>query len=291
MERALYNGIAVSTSLDGCHFFYSNPLHLRAGHDGSDEDSPSERLEWFSCACCPPNLARLVASLQHYVATADARGVQLHLHGPARIETRTRPGSRSGWRSPAPTRGTGGSRSRWRRPAASGRCRCGSRSGAKARASRSTASRWTRRPTSSATCTCAATGAGRAPSGWSCRCRSASCAPHPRIDAVRGCVALARGPLVYCIEQADHPGDVPVDDVRLDPAGAAAAGRRRRPASGVDVVLKGRASVRTDAPPALYTSAPATAAPQLRPAELTAIPYFRWGNRGPNAMRVWIPTV
>ena len=61
MERALYNAIAVSTALDGCHFSYSNPLHLRDGHDGADEDAPSERLPWFRCACCPPNLARLIA--------------------------------------------------------------------------------------------------------------------------------------------------------------------------------------------------------------------------------------
>jgi hypothetical protein len=107
---------------------------------------------------------------------------------------------------------------------------------------------------------------------------------------VRGCVALARGPVVYCIEQADHADDVGVEDLRLDPlappqpdGGAAEL--------GADVVLKGRAALRTDAPPQLYTSAPATSAGQLRAAELTAIPYFRWGNRGPNAMRVWIPTV
>src|SRR4051812_5663581 len=49
MERALLNGIAVSTSIDGCRFTYSNPLQLRSGHDGSTEDSPSERLSWFWC--------------------------------------------------------------------------------------------------------------------------------------------------------------------------------------------------------------------------------------------------
>ena len=56
--------------------------------------------------------------------------------------------------------------------------------------------------------------------------------PHPRIDAVRGCVALARGPLVYCIEQADHPDDVAVEDLRLDPAAPPRGrpGRTRRSA-------------------------------------------------------------
>src|SRR4051794_4669650 len=86
MERALYNGIAVSTSIDGCHFTYSNPLHLRAGHDGTTEDAPSERLAWFKCACCPPNLARLVASLQHYMVTRDDEGLQVHLLAAGRVD-------------------------------------------------------------------------------------------------------------------------------------------------------------------------------------------------------------
>jgi DUF1680 family protein len=51
MERVLHNAIAASTAIDGRHFFYSNPLHLRAGHDGSNEDAPSERLSWYACSC------------------------------------------------------------------------------------------------------------------------------------------------------------------------------------------------------------------------------------------------
>jgi DUF1680 family protein len=75
MERALYNAIAVAVAHDGRRFFYSNPLQLRPGHDGSTEDAPSERLAWYACACCPPNLARVVASLHDYVATQDADGI------------------------------------------------------------------------------------------------------------------------------------------------------------------------------------------------------------------------
>ena len=37
----------------------------------------------------------------------------------------------------------------------------------------------------------------------------------PRVDAARGCVAIERGPLVYCVESADHPGQR-LDDVVLD---------------------------------------------------------------------------
>jgi len=40
---------------------------------------------------------------------------------------------------------------------------------------------------------------------------------HPWIEATRGCVAIERGPLVYCIEQADHPG-TRIADVEIDAA-------------------------------------------------------------------------
>src|SRR5215213_11344017 len=43
-------------------------------------------------------------------------------------------------------------------------------------------------------------------------------APHPRVDAVRGCLAIERGPLVYCVEEADAPAGAILDDLRLDPA-------------------------------------------------------------------------
>ena len=78
MERVLYNAIAGATALDGRHFFYSNPLHLRTGHDNGGEEAPSQRLPWYTCACCPPNLARLMASVHCYLATTDDDGLQIH---------------------------------------------------------------------------------------------------------------------------------------------------------------------------------------------------------------------
>jgi DUF1680 family protein len=112
---------------------------------------------------------------------------------------------------------------------------------------------------------------------------------HPRVDAVRGCVALARGPLVYCVEQADHPEDVPVEDLRVDPASPPLPDGGD-PGLGVPVTLTGAAVVRTALPEALYAPGGEAMAAPTREVTLTAIPYFRWANRGPNAMRVWIPT-
>src|SRR5690606_40114593 len=47
--------------------------------DGAHEQAPSERAAWYECACCPPNLARLLASLQGYVATTADGRLRLHL--------------------------------------------------------------------------------------------------------------------------------------------------------------------------------------------------------------------
>ncbi|MGH9105927.1 MAG: glycoside hydrolase family 127 protein, partial [Acidimicrobiales bacterium] len=79
MERVFWNTIAGAVSRQGTEFFYSNPLQLRTGHDGADEDSPGHRLPWYECPCCPPNLARLIASIQAYLLTRDASGLQLHM--------------------------------------------------------------------------------------------------------------------------------------------------------------------------------------------------------------------
>ena len=92
--------------------------------------------------------------------------------------------------------------------------------------------------------------------------------PDPRLDGVRGCVAVERGPVVYCLEQADLP--VPMDQVMLDPA------TRLDPVDGDEL--------------------PAVAATGWQRREngdqslsLRLVPYYSWGNRGEGSMRVWLP--
>lgn len=72
MERALYNTVLGGMALDGKHFFYVNPLEvhpksLRFNHI-YDHVQPV-RQRWFGCACCPPNIARVLTSLGHYIYT------------------------------------------------------------------------------------------------------------------------------------------------------------------------------------------------------------------------------
>ena len=58
MERVIYNGVLPGDSLQGDRFFYPNPLSSISGRD---------RTPWFTCACCPPNVARFIPSIPGYV--------------------------------------------------------------------------------------------------------------------------------------------------------------------------------------------------------------------------------
>jgi DUF1680 family protein len=71
MELALYNGALSGISLDGQEYFYVNPLSNREGH---------RRQPWFECACCPPNIARLLAQLSGYFYDTSSQGVWLNLY-------------------------------------------------------------------------------------------------------------------------------------------------------------------------------------------------------------------
>ena len=71
MERALYNGVLSGISLDGEKFFYANPLASLGD---------THRSDWFGCACCPPNIARLLASLGEYIYSFTQNEVITHLY-------------------------------------------------------------------------------------------------------------------------------------------------------------------------------------------------------------------
>ena len=105
MERVLYNGFASSTATGGTRFFYVNPLQRRADH--FEKDDPGRRREWFSCACCPPNIMRTMASLQHYLATAWPAAPCTCSSSPARRSAPRWPGASWAWRWPRTTRGPG----------------------------------------------------------------------------------------------------------------------------------------------------------------------------------------
>lgn len=69
MERALYNCVLAGMQLDGTKFFYVNPLEALPGISGEAQTHKHAlpvRPKWFACACCPPNVARLLGSVAEY---------------------------------------------------------------------------------------------------------------------------------------------------------------------------------------------------------------------------------
>jgi DUF1680 family protein len=113
--------------------------------------------------------------------------------------------------------------------------------------------------------------------------RSASVAHH----AVRGCAAIERGPLVYCLEAADAPAGARVDDLRVRPEAELRAEARRDLLGGIVAIR-----VAGEHHPAGDDGWPYGFSPNGtagRPVELLAVPYSHWGNRGDGGMRVWTP--
>lgn len=315
IERTLYNGVLPGVSLDGRGWLYTNPLQVRDGYEYHGEDQGARRAPWFICACCPPNVMRLLASLPHYVASTDADGLQLHQYAvgsyggstaDGRVMVRVNTGYP--WQGRITVTVDEAGSGEWtlslRVP------------------------QWCREyavtPTADDSVDSPSAGAARVPpqqDGW-LRIRRTwrpgntvvldlgiqprLTAAHPRVDAVRGCVALERGPLVYCLEQADQPGAPRLDDILLDTT-AGLTTRHRPGLLGGITTLVGSGLLRRPGPAPAdwwpYRSVPsgtpdADRAPHdtrawngaAVPVELTAIPYYAWANRHQGSMRVWLPT-
>lgn len=83
MERVLYNSILSGVAQDGKHFFYVNPLEIWpeacVKNPGKKHVKPV-RQKWYGCACCPPNIARLLSSLGQYIYTINETTVYIHLY-------------------------------------------------------------------------------------------------------------------------------------------------------------------------------------------------------------------
>jgi DUF1680 family protein len=264
MERVLYNGFAGAIATSGDRFFYVNPLQRREDH--YEKDDPGRRRIWFKCACCPPNIMRLLASVQHYVATVNADGDTLSIqqYAPARLsgaDLDVEIDTDYPWsgavtvrvlRAPAQPRGLALRIPSWSATAAVFAVNDGDertvsspdgyllvrrqwQPGDELRLRLDLTPRWT--------------------------------IPDRRVDAVRGCAAIERGPLVYCFEQADQPVALEELAVRAGTPLTERAGTVDGVGPTVQIIADGR-----------HVPLPAI-----------AIPYFQWDNRGPGAMRVWIP--
>ena len=292
LERTLYNVVATSPSPDGRAFFYANPLHQRVRSTVPAKDEVSQRAgtglraPWFNVSCCPTNIARTMASLGAYLATSDAKGLQIHQYADSRIRTSLNGGRRVGVDVSTEYPESGA---------------------VTVRIVETDGDPWVltlRVPSWAADSTLIEAdserkvGPGvvaierrfsvgdevslRLPVGarWT--------APDPRIDSIRGTVAVEKGPLVLCLESVDLPGDRDVDAVRVDPT---------VPPIEKDsaVLVKAQLVDGLEEPWPYRSGAPIEKGAGEENLEQVIdqqlIAYHEWANRGPATMRVWLPTI
>jgi uncharacterized protein len=276
MELGLFNGGLSGLSLDGEHYFYDNKL---------ESDGSQERWPWHFCPCCTMNVSRLVASIGGYFYSSSAASIAVHLYGGANADlvvgqTRVKLSETSQY----PWDGTIKIRLE---PEA---------------------------PTSFALCLrvpgWASEGATLSVNGvdidinahidrgyvsieriWDrgdqvvlvLPMRTRRIYAHPKVKADAGKVALARGPLVYCVEEKDNPGDVSL--LRLPRTASITAVDRPDLLGGIKVLTAdAMLAMQADFGEALYSEHP----PAQAATALVAVPYYAWANRGPNRMQVWI---
>jgi len=292
-ERVLYNGALSGVSLDGTRYFYVNPLELIPAVASCRQDHEHvqpERVRWNSCACCPPNIARLIASAAAYLYGSSGDALWVHHYAESEAETVV--------------------------------------AGRRLRLSQETDYPWSgsialavqpeeeaefelrlRIPGWCGSFSCSVGGvpvpAGPLQRGYLVLRRRWTpgdrvelelvmeprflCADE-RIAELAGKLALQRGPLVYCVEAVDNGEDLQA--LILDPGAG--------PRAVFDPDLMGGAvrletqGFRETAPvaEARGRGGEAYGNPSLRrlsPATMSAIPYHMWGNRAPGgAMRVWL---
>jgi DUF1680 family protein len=295
IEHALYNAMLPGLSLDGQAYFYQNPL---------TDDGNHRRQPWFGCACCPPNIARVMSQLPGYFYSVTSR------------------------RFPE---SDGRHESVWVHLFADSTATIPLQAGGSVTLRQSTRYPWDGRigievvdiveagdftlqvriPGWAEGATVEINGEHLPPSeaarGQYATIRRTwqvgnvltvnlpmpvvRMVSHPRVAENAGRVALRRGPLLYCVEAADHPvGDVRdfvlTDDSPIVPA------FRPDLLDGVEV-LTADAELETAAPAwdgALYRPLDTLARDRSGSSSviLTAIPYYAWANRGSGPMTVWL---
>jgi DUF1680 family protein len=285
IERTLFNVLATSPDEHGTAFFYVNPLQrnvpgIPAALDrASERAASSQRAPWFEVSCCPTNVARTFASLSGYFATTDDAGLQLHQYATCDIRTTLPNGNHVALRvhtlypldgviavtvDEAPQAGFSLT---MRIPSWARHASTVDATGREVVISPDSASVAGLKAGDVVTLTLPI--------------EPRFTEPDPQIDALRACVAVEAGPLVYCVETlGDDITNLALVKVDVNSA----------PTFGRDDIIRVRAAHETSSSPAWpYSSQRPAAGASSRSVEIELIPYHRWAERGPSTMRVWMP--
>lgn len=286
MELALHNGVLSGMALDGKSFFYVNPLSV---FPRSSQEDPGKkhvkpvRQKWFGCACCPPNLARIISSVGSYAFTENEDTLWVHLYAGGRIEKEIQ-GKKAEivLTSGFPWNGDCTLRVESQEPVdftvalrIPGWCKEEfALSGAVGKECRME------------------NGYLYVTGTWSSEdllqihfdMKAKVLQADSRVRQDEGKVAVMRGPVVYCIEEADNGKDLP--GVRMQPT--AAFEEELTEELGFPMVMlktKGKRRVPVAVESGIYQE---YKKPRYEETEIRLIPYYAWANRGEGEMEVWV---
>lgn len=281
MEKVLYNTVLAGISVDGEHYFYVNPLSMKPTTAVYRQDLwqvRTKREEWMLCPCCPPNLVRLILSLNDYLYVVDEDSIYLNLLISNELEL-----ERGGKKQKLLVEGS----EPW-----GGTLRVTAESDI-------TGAVYIKKPYWSGKTVVRLNGevcSYKCEDGYillkdlrsgdsveidfDMQARMVYANPH--VDADCGKIAVEKGYLVYCTEQVDNGEDVFAITVETDQAPEVYTSSEDKLGGELHRIrLKGQ---KTRPIKSLYTFE----RPQTDPVTVELIPYYLWNNRGEGEMTVWL---
>ncbi len=296
MEKALYNGVLSGMALDGKSFFYVNPLECRptdCKKDGRKHHVKPVRQKWFGCACCPPNLARLISSVGSYAYTdtADTLFVHLYLNSTVKKEIIGANGEKKQIsirvQENMPWDGKMSITLQGLSPEDKVQIAVRVPEWTQGFLIRGeffeSLKQWENKGGKSKDGYLYITPQGNEVISLEYTMPVRFLRGNPKIRETAGQVALVRGPVVYCLEETDNGKDLHL--LQADVSGEVEEQEERIcQESVITVSTKGmrEAYLETEE---LYLNEEET--PRI-PVTLKWIPYYTWANRGENEMRVWV---
>lgn len=283
MERALYNTVLGGMAMDGKSFFYVNPLEVLPEACHKDERKfhvKPIRQKWFGCACCPPNLARLLGSIGSYSFTEKEDTLFVHLYTGCELEKEVAgETAKISITSSLPYRGDVSVQVKGTNKPFTVALRlpdwCSSYETAGLEASET----WEK------------DGYLYVKKVWKDEDRVSLSFPmevrfmraNKKVRENVNKVAVTRGPLVYCLEEADNGKDMHLLSVATHPV-VSLEERQIRGETITGIVVEGKRQINKSSAKLYYTEDLSS----FEKKELHFIPYYTWANRGENEMQVWV---
>lgn len=286
MERVLYNGVLSGISLDGKRYFYVNPLEVWPDEAKCRVDLQhvkTKRVPWYGCACCPPNIARMISSIGQYIYCNSDNEIYVHLYIGSKTEIDLNgqkiilnQENNYPWDGGVVFTIVSDIKSEFtlalRIPD------------------------WCKNPSVKVNGepiyinSCITKGYAKITRSWSMNdiielqlpMEVVRIQSHPCVRENSGKVALQRGPLVYCMEEVDNGANL--SDISLS-ADAKFQAKFNKDLHGGIIVIEGE-GLRNDI--SSWNSLYKEFEPKKKAIKITSVPYSYWGNRNAGEMLVWI---